>query len=165
MLAEDALLGSDVDNLAHDAVHRLGLHHLGQLALHGHGEFVDDGGVDTVAADSVVASAFKLVGGLVACGDAEVVSHIHMVAVGDADGEGFCLEDVLRCFVTFADEEGYFVHVTNHAPSGIHYVHAAALVIGGHHQNRHRVHSRYNSKVFFHCSICIIVLRMFDYAE
>ena len=29
-------------------------------------------------------------------------------------------------------------------------------VVGRHHQNRHRIHRRHNSKVFFHCGMCFV---------
>jgi hypothetical protein len=67
--------------------------------------------------------------------------------------------------MAFADEEGDFVHPANHTPGGVHHIHAALLVVSGHHQNRHWVHSRHNSKVFFHCFIFFIVLQMIVISE
>ena len=55
----------------------LGVHDLQQLALHRHGELLDDGGVDVSAPDLVEPGAFKFVLHLVARSDAEEIGLDH----------------------------------------------------------------------------------------
>ena len=155
LFVQHGFLGLHVHDPAHDAVHVLGVQKLQQLALHGHRELLDDGRVDLVARNGVISGALELVVDLVAGGDAEEVGHVHVRLVGDGHGESLARLDVQPGALARADEQYDLVLVADLAPRHVHHVDLFVLVIGRHHQHRHRIDRRHDAQILFHNSLLL----------
>ena len=144
---QNALVGGDIDNLTDtNAV----LVELQELTLHGHGQLLDNGGVDELALHGVEARAGKLVGDIVGRDDAHVVAGDHGIGGGEADREGLCLLDVLGGLVVVGQADHNQVGVVDAAPGRVHGVGGAVLGIGADDEDGHGVEPGFLAEVFTH---------------
>ena len=146
-LVQNALVGGDIDDLTDaDTV----LVELQELTLHGHGQFLNDGGVDELALHGVEARAGELVGGIVGRDDAHVVAGDHGGGGGEADREGLGLFDVLGGLVVVSEADHDQVGVVDAAPGRVHGVGGAVLGVGADDEDGHGVEPGLFAEVFAH---------------
>ena len=154
---KDTVVDGHVDDLTDKAAGG------GVVALHAalerEGQLGEDGRVNALALLGVPAGTRDLVGHVVARNDADVVGGNEVLDVGDADGESAAREDVGGGLVVIADADRDLALLAYAAPSGIHGVGGAVLVIRADDQHGHGIKGGLCAYVFSHFHISFFVAR------
>ena len=128
----------------------IGIDLLGQLAFERDRKFRDDRRIDKAALFRVAAGACKLIGHLVAGGDAEEIRRGHIRHISDIDSECFGFHDVFRSLVVSVDEKCDLVHCADLCPCRIHRADGSLCIVGGDDHDRHRKQCRLHTEILSH---------------
>ena len=110
-----------------------------ELAFHADGVVGEDGGVHALGFFGVKAALAEFVGVLVTRNNSHVIGGDHVLLVGNLDGEGPALEDVLCGHMVSAQAEEDLMVVAYGSPGGVHGIRCAVVVVGSDYQNRLRI--------------------------